>query len=148
MNKIYTTIKQVSAIEMSSIEAMTKGYRVNEDSLQIEGYEITYEDGYKSWCPKEVFLKNAIISAPEYSYTIPHSNDYPQYIKRMNEEFKELREKLIDLKTFISGEKFKELTAYQQHLLVMQFKFMDGYINTLGLRLYYETEINKTAKDE
>lgn len=147
MNKIYTTIKQVSATEMSSVEAIAKGYRVDENSLQIEGYEITYEDGYKSWCPKEVFLKNAIISAPEYSYNIPHSDDYPDYIKRMNDEFNELKEKLIKLKIFISGNKFKELNAYQQHLINMQFKFMDGYINTLGVRLYYETEVNKTAKE-
>ena len=147
MHKIYTTIKQVSAVPMTAIEARALGYRVNEDSLQIEGYEITYEDGYKSWCPKKVFLENAIISAPEYSYTIPHSDDYPDYIKRMNDEFNELKEKLIKLKVFISGDKFKQLNNYQQHLLNMQFKFMDGYINVLGVRLYYETELNKTAKE-
>ena len=142
MARIYTTIKQVSATEMSSVEAMAKGYRVNEDNLEIEGYEITYEDGYKSWCPKEIFLKNAIISAPEYSYIVSHSNNYPDYVKRMIEEFDDLREKLIKLKTFISGMKFKELSPYQQHLLIMQFKFIDGYINVLGTRLYYETEVN------
>ena len=36
MNRIYTTIKQVSAVPMSSIEARALGYRVNDDSLQIE----------------------------------------------------------------------------------------------------------------
>lgn len=147
MHRIYTTIKQVSATEMSSVEAIAKGYRVDENSLQIEGYEITYEDGYKSWCPKEVFLKNAIISAPDYTYTVPHSNNYPDYIKRMINEFNELKEKLIKLSEFINGNKFKELSAYQQHMLIMQFKFMDGYINVLGTRLYSETTLDKTAKE-
>lgn len=147
MHKIYTTIKQVSATEMSSVEAIAKGYRVNEDSLQIEGYEITYEDGYKSWCPKEVFLKNAIISAPDYSYTVQHSDNYPDYIKRMINEFNELKEKLIKLSEFINGYKFKDLSAYQQHMLIMQFKFMDGYLNVLGTRLYSETTLDETAKE-
>ena len=147
MHRIYTTIKQVSATEMSSVEAIAKGYRVDENNLQIEGYEITYEDGYKSWCPKEVFLKNAIISAPDYTYTIKHSDNYPDYIKRMINEFNELKEKLIKLSEFINGYKFKELSAYQQHMLIMQFKFMDGYINVLGTRLYSETTLDNTAKE-
>lgn len=147
MHKIYTTIKQVSATEMSSVEAIAKGYRVDENSLQIEGYEITYEDGYKSWCPKEVFLKNAIISAPDYSYTVQHSDNYPDYVKRMINEFNELKEKLIKLSEFINRNKFKELSAYQQHMLIMQFKFMDGYLNVLGTRLYSETTLDTTAKE-
>ena len=147
MHKIYTTIKQVSAVPMSAIEARALGYRVNEDNLQIEGFEITYEDGYKSWCPKEVFLENAIISAPEYSYSVKHYEDCPDYVKRMQEEFNNLREKIIKLKEYFNNAEFKKLNKYQQHLLIMQFKFMDGYINCLGSRLYYETEINKTAKE-
>ena len=147
MHRIYTTIKQVSATEMSSVEAMAKGYRVDENNLQIEGYEITYEDGYKSWCPKEVFLKNAIISAPDYSYTVQHSDNYPNYVKRMINEFNELKEKLIKLSEFINENKFKELSAYQQHMLIMQFKFMDGYLNVLGTRLYCETTLDNTAKE-
>ena len=148
MNRIYTTIKQVSATSMSAVEAKALGYRVDENSLEIEGFEITYADGYKSWCPKEVFLENAIISAPEYSYPIEHHEDCPDYVKRMQEEYNELRERLIKLTEFINDDnKFKRLTCYQQHLLTLQHKFMDGYINCLGCRLYYETELNKTAKE-
>lgn len=147
MSRIFTTIKQVAVTEMSSAEAITKGYRVNENNLEIEGYEITYKDGYKSWCPKEVFHKNAIVSNPEYSYNIPHSEDYPDYIKRMIDEFNELRERYIKLNVFINGDRFSQLTTHQQHLLNMQFKFMDGYLNVLGTRLNYEIELNKVAKD-
>ena len=148
MNKIYTTIKQVAITEMSSVEAMAKGYRVNEDSIEIEGYEITYADGYKSWCPKEVFLENAIISAPEYSYSVEHCEDYPDYVKRMQEEYNEVRERLIKLTKFINDDaKFKQLTCYQQHLLTLQHKFMDGYINCLGCRLYNETAVPTSAAE-
>lgn len=146
MNRIYTTIKQVSVTEMSSIEAMAKDYRVPEDNLQIEGYEVTYEDGYKSWCPKEIFLENAIISAPEYSYSIEHSENYPDYVKRMQNEFNEVRERIIKLNIFINSDKFNKLTCFQQHLLKMQFKFMDGYLNCLGTRLYNETAVPSNSK--
>lgn len=148
MARIFTTIKQVAITEMSSIEAMAKGYRVNEDTLEIEGYEITYEDGYKSWCPKEVFLKNAIISAPESSYEMPCPENAPDYIVRMYNELNDLRERYIKLNIFINGNKFSQLTTYQQHLLNMQFKFMDGYLNVLGTRLNYEIEINENVKSE
>ena len=146
MNRIFTTIKQVSATEMSSIEAMSKGYRVNEDSLQIEGYEITYKDGYKSWCPKEVFLENAIISAPEYSYEMPCPENTPGYIVRMHHELNDLREKFIKLGRFINDDKFKQLDQVQQHLLKLQHTTMDAYINILGSRLNYEYDINNIVK--
>lgn len=142
MNRIFTTIKQVAVTEMSSLEAIKKGYRVNENSFEIEGYEITYKDGYKSWCPKEVFLENAIISAPEYSYNIQYSENYPDYIKRMINEFNELRERYIKLNIFINGDKFKQLDQVQQHLLKLQHTTMDAYINILGSRLNYEHNIN------
>lgn len=35
-------------------EANDKGHRIGEHSFETEGYEVTYGDGYKSWCPKEV----------------------------------------------------------------------------------------------
>lgn len=147
MHKIYTTIKQVSATEMSSVEAMAKGYRVNEDSLQIEGYEVIYEDGYKSWCPKEIFNKNSIVSAPEYAYNFFCPNDAPDYLKRMFKEFEDLRVNYVKLQIFISGDKYNTLEPYEKHMLNLQHKFMDGYMNILGKRIYLELEKNKVAKE-
>jgi hypothetical protein len=41
---------------MTAIEAFNKGYRVPSDlNDDTQGYEVTYPDGYKSWCPKDVF---------------------------------------------------------------------------------------------
>ena len=47
-------IKMVELIAMTAAEALAKGYRVNGKSGDALGYEVTYDDGYKSWSPKEV----------------------------------------------------------------------------------------------
>lgn len=51
-------IKLVDAVAMSAGRAREKGYRVNQNCLDTEGgYEVTYEGGYKSWSPADVFEK-------------------------------------------------------------------------------------------
>ena len=50
-------IKMVELTPMNSIAAEELGYKTNNtrDYLKaISGYEVTYPDGYKSWCPKHV----------------------------------------------------------------------------------------------
>lgn len=47
-------IKMVELQPMTAREANDKGHRIGEHSFETEGYEVTYGDGYKSWCPKEV----------------------------------------------------------------------------------------------
>ena len=44
----------VDLVPMTAREANDKGHRIGEHSFETEGYEVTYGDGYKSWCPKEV----------------------------------------------------------------------------------------------
>lgn len=47
-------IKMVDLQPMCVAEAKDKGYRIS-NALDVDaGYEVTYPDGYKSWCPKEV----------------------------------------------------------------------------------------------
>lgn len=51
-------IKMVDAVEMTAGEARAKGYRVNQDCIdETAGFEVTYEGGYKSWSPADVFEK-------------------------------------------------------------------------------------------
>lgn len=51
-------VKLVDAIVMTAGLAREKGYRVNQNYLDTEsGYEVTYEGGYKSWSPADVFEK-------------------------------------------------------------------------------------------
>lgn len=47
-------IKMVELLAMTAAVALEKGYKTNGKSGNDEGYEVTYSDGYKSWCPKEV----------------------------------------------------------------------------------------------
>ena len=64
----YIGIKFVTAEPMSANVAKEKGYRVENNNG--EGYEVTYEDGYKSWCPKHVFDKaNAEVKNEELANT-------------------------------------------------------------------------------
>lgn len=55
-------VKMVEAVPMTAGDATKKGYRTpiaeSAMDLYIAGYEVTYEDGYKSWCPADVFEKN------------------------------------------------------------------------------------------
>lgn len=51
-------VKMVDAVEMTAGEAKAKGYRVNQDCIdETAGFEVTYEGGYKSWSPADVFQK-------------------------------------------------------------------------------------------
>lgn len=53
-------VKMIDAVPMTAIEAVKKGYRSNvtTDGINAPGYEVTYEDGYKSWTPAEVFERS------------------------------------------------------------------------------------------
>ena len=51
--KNYIGTKEVKARPMTSKEAIEKGYKVNNHTG--DGYEVEYQDGNKSWSPKEVF---------------------------------------------------------------------------------------------
>lgn len=64
----YIGIKFVNAEPMSANVAKEKGYRVENNNG--EGYEVIYEDGYKSWCPKHVFDEaNAVVKNEELAET-------------------------------------------------------------------------------
>ena len=68
-------IKMVEAVPMTAIEASKKHYRVGQDGTAVppktEGYEVTYPDGYKSWCPKDVFEEaNRLITDMTFGFAI------------------------------------------------------------------------------
>lgn len=47
-------IEVVTAILMTAKEAEEKGYITVGRNVD-DGYEVTYDNGYKYWCPKDVF---------------------------------------------------------------------------------------------
>ena len=60
-------IKMVELIAMCAGEAQYKGYKTNGKEGNDPGYEVTYPDGYKSWCPKDV--------ADKVYFKLDESND-------------------------------------------------------------------------
>lgn len=54
----YLGVKVVEATPMTSGEAIKLNYKTNCLSLSEPGYEVTYEGGYKSWSPADVFEKS------------------------------------------------------------------------------------------
>lgn len=139
----FITIKVVSTEVITAKTAREKGYRTNDCPDEVDGYEVFYEDGYKSWCPIDKFIDNAINLKPEYAYNLQCPAWAPAYLKRMYEEFDELKNKFIKLQVFVTGDKFKQLDEAQQHYLRLQYHFMNGYLNVLGHRIEYEYDLNQ-----
>lgn len=48
-------VKMIEAVPITAREANDKGYRIGNHSFEEDGYEVTYNNGYKSWCPKSIF---------------------------------------------------------------------------------------------
>ena len=69
----------VELLAMTAAEALAKGYKTNGKSGNDEGYEVTYPDGYKSWCPKEV--------ADASYFILDEKNDGTKILKEDVEKF-------------------------------------------------------------
>ena len=72
-------IKMVELLAMTATVAIEKGYKTNGKSGNDEGYEVTYPDGYKSWCPKEI--------ADASYYKLSEANDGTKILKEDVENF-------------------------------------------------------------
>lgn len=91
-------IKMVDLQLMYASEAQSKGYKTNNHIGNEEGYEVTYPDGYKSWCPKEV--------ADAAYYKLSEANDGTKILKEDVENF------ITDVDTFTIGEKTTVVNAH------------------------------------
>ena len=97
----YIGIKFISAVPMTAEVAEEKGYRVSNN--KGDGYEVTYEDGYKSWCPKDVFEKhNFIIKNEELAKTCEGMVS-PDYKERFKAEYIQLKNRLEGLKRMLDA---------------------------------------------
>lgn len=137
----FITIKVVSTEVITAKTAQEKGYRTNDCPDNIKGYEVFYEDGYKSWCPKEVFDKNAVELRDLDYFNHNCQDNYPDYVKRMFNEESELKDKVYKSLDFINSGEFNELDNHKQKMLIKQHIFMLGYLNILRERIIYEISI-------
>lgn len=135
------TVKRIQANPMKATEARCNGYGIGDSTLQTQGFEITYEDGYKSWCPCSIIEHNGIPSSDKYFIPEKESN-MPDYINRMHDEFDDLKDKFVKLQEFIKTNEYKQLDLCRQNYLKLQYTFMEGYLSVLAHRVYDEMKLN------
>ncbi len=121
--KKYIGTKEVKAQPMNSYEASQKGYKTGKADRIRNGYEVEYEDGYKSWSPAEPFEK---------AYKVAET-----FKDRLIIERKELAARLEKLVMFMDSPKFAEVVAdkEQSELLAEQRDHMGEYLNILNKRI-------------
>lgn len=97
----YIGIKFVDAVAMTAEVANEKGYRVNNNTGG--GYEVTYEDGYKSWCPKDVFEKHNFVIKNEVLAKTCEGMVSPDYKERFKAEYIQLKNRYDGLMKMLSA---------------------------------------------
>jgi len=98
-----------------------------------EGYKVVYEDGYKSWSPKDAFEKAYIKVKPFPSI---EETARPPHQQRVIDEMYDLEEKRLKLNAFIGGsEIFTKLDLDEQSRLKQQSLVMQAYVTILIERI-------------
>lgn len=129
-------VKMVEAVSMTAGEAINKGYRIGNSMPDAFGYEVTYKDGYKSWCPKDVFEKNNVLIQGLCGKMLLKPNEEVEpFIQRVIDEYNELNVKYIKLSAFIDSDKMNELDKEDQDDLVIQANIMIAGISILKKRI-------------
>jgi len=133
----YISKKLVRARPMNELEAVNLGYaRPNDDHHEWrEGYYVLYPDGYRSWCPKDVFEKSNKKAETAYDLLMI--------------EHDELSERLGKLRKFIHhNENFKKLPKIEQVFLISQYGAMQAYQGVLLLRIESMSPLEVESKEK
>ena len=135
----YTGTKTIKACPMPLGEAeKVLGRKIEtsavENREQSEGYLVEYDDGYRSWSPREVFDKHYRISET--------------FLDRMKIERDDVQKRYIDGRKFTFTEKFAALTQNQRFLLRKQLDAMETYLYTLSERIGAEEAVLQAACPE
>ena len=135
----YIGIKFVEAVPMTAEIAYEHGYCIGDN--QGDGYEVTYEEGYKSWCPKEVFEKhNHEIKNEELAQTamLMVSSDYKD---RFKAEYIQLKNRYQGLKRMVESWDAGTLhftPTCPRDVYDNQLKCMNAYMTVLETRASLE----------
>ena len=136
---MYIGIKFVDARPMSASVAKEKGYRVENNNG--EGYEVTYEDGYKSWCPKHVFDKaNAEVKNEELASTCKLMVS-PDYKERFKAEFIQVKNRYEALKAMVEkwdASNLPFIPTCPRETYNFQLRAMKDYMDILVVRAKIE----------
>ena len=135
----YIGIKFVDAVPMTADVAEKKGYRVSDN--KGDGYEVTYDDGYKSWYPKDVFEKHNYSIKNEELAKSCEGMVSPDYKERFKAEYLQLKNRLEGLKRMLDAWDNGKLTftpTCPRGLYDDQVKGMELYLNVLTQRAAIE----------
>lgn len=136
----FTGTKTVKACPMSLGEAEKVLRRtidtsaVEEDREKVEGYLVEYEDGYRSWSPKEAFEKVYRVSET--------------HLDRMRIEISEVYARYQKGREFLHSQAFGKLSAEKRSTLRMQLDCMENYIRQLSRRIELENEPDPESSDD
>lgn len=61
----------------------------------------------------------------------------PDFVQRISDEKKELKERVQKLQEFLGSSKYLLLSDYEKSLLTNQYSFMAGYLATLEQRFAF-----------
>lgn len=141
MEQKFIGIKFVTVIDMTGEEAEKHGYRTNGNKGY--GVEVTYEDGYKSWCPLDVFKKHnyAVTSSNENLVSTVEYMLSENYEDRLYAEYAQLMARAENLSAFIAKLKRGESSftpACSVELFERQLKAMREYMTVLAERAEIE----------
>ena len=134
--KKYIGKELVEAEPMTAEDAVKKSYKVN--NQEDDGYEITYEDGYKSWIPKEKFDK---------TYKVADTS-----LDLMNIEQEELNERYNKIENFVQSKEIDEIKSEESQFLIrIQRWIMNIYLSILSNRImnekHNETKFHHTFEE-
>lgn len=123
--KKYIGKKSIMASPMSKSDAeRVLNRKLSESKGGEEGYLVEYEDGYRSWSPKETF---------EAAYKIAET-----HLDRLLIESEELKQRTSKLRAFILSEDFYKLNNESQNLLLQQYPIMFKYYLLLIKHIHLE----------
>lgn len=135
----YIGIKFIDAVPMTAEVAEEKGYRVSDN--KGDGYEVTYEDGYQSWCPKDVFEKhNYFVKNEELAKTCEGVVS-PDYRERFKAEYIQLKNRYGSLRRMLDEWEDGKLSfkpSCPRSLLEIQATHMAHYLMALKKRATIE----------
>ena len=121
----YIGKKSIMASPMSKSDAeRVLNRKLSESKGGEEGYLVEYEDGYRSWSPKETF---------EAAYKIAET-----HLDRLLIESEELEQRKSKLCAFILSDDFHKLNNESQDLLMQQYHVMFEYSLLLIKRIHLE----------
>ena len=120
--KKYIGTKTIMAMPMAKSEAEKVLNRsLAEAKGGEDGYLVEYQDGYKSWSPKETF---------EEAYKIADT-----YLDRMRIEYADVKERVLKLRAFLMSEEFRGMPEGKKNDLTAQCGAMSAYVEILGVRI-------------